>query len=69
MFYIYRNAPQYDNISFFYLIFVSQIVLNFLHSDLVVSFYIDVILTFFISNKFLINTAFIKPLSNIFIST
>ena len=42
MFCIYSNASQYDNDC---LIFMSQTALHFLHSTLVLLFYIDVVLT------------------------
>ena len=49
-FYIYLNALQYDNtLLSLYFIFMSQIVLHFLHCTLVLSFNIDVVLTFSIT--------------------
>ena len=47
IFYIYLNAAQYEIIFYFslYAIFKSQIVLYFLHSILILSFYINIVLT------------------------
>ena len=45
------DVSQYDNTFFFYYrIFMSHIMLYFLHSTLVLSFYIDVVLTFSIGS-------------------
>ena len=48
MFHIYLNASQYHN-TLFSSTFMSQIMLYFLHSTLVLSFYIDVVLTLSVS--------------------
>ena len=50
MFYIYLNASQYDNIYFRSPCFYVSNSALFLHSTLVLSFYIDVVLTLSIGN-------------------